>query len=225
MSAPPPESAAPAPGEGRAGAASALAPGDGRASAASALARPLPLLAVALLVVNDHWAKRAHPGWLTGKLSDAAGLVFFPILLAALAEGALGAFGARPRGRRALAAACVATALAFALAKTTALGNEAYRVGLGWAQWPFRAVAAAARGRPAPPPRPVVLVRDPTDLVALPFVALAFALGGAAPGAGRRRGAQGKSKVATTGSWSDAPPASTIAASTSPAASAGEAKR
>lgn len=154
------------------------------ASAAAALARPLPLLAVALLVLNDHWAKAAYPGWLTGKLSDAAGLAFFPILLAALAEGAFAACGARPPGRRVLAAACAATALAFTLAKTTAAGNAAYRVGLGYAQWPQRALSAAARGRRAPPPRPVVLVRDPTDLVALPFVGLAYVLGATSPGGG-----------------------------------------
>ncbi|HEU4404979.1 MAG TPA: hypothetical protein VFS43_06765 [Polyangiaceae bacterium] len=157
-----------------------------RRSAASALAGPLPLAAVALLVVNDHWAKRAYPGWLTGKLSDVAGMVFFPLLLGALAEGALALFGTRPPLRRTLAAACLATALAFALAKTTEAGNAAYRVGLGYAQWPFYALGAAARGRPAPPPRPVVLVRDPSDLIALPFVGLAYALG-ARPGGGRAR--------------------------------------
>jgi hypothetical protein len=146
-------------------------------SAASALARPLPLLAVALLVVNDHWAKQAYPGWLTGKLSDVAGMVFFPLLLAALAEGALGAVDVRPPPHRTLVAACAATALAFALAKTTEAGNAAYRAGLGYAQWPFYALAAAARGQPAPPQRDVVLVRDPSDLIALPFVGLAYALG------------------------------------------------
>ncbi len=49
-------------------------------------ARPLPLAALALLVVNDHVLKGAGllPGWVTGKLSDVAGLFFFPVLLAYL---------------------------------------------------------------------------------------------------------------------------------------------
>lgn len=44
----------------------------------------LPLSAVALLILNDHYLKSAHPSWLTGKLSDFAGLFFFPIFLCAL---------------------------------------------------------------------------------------------------------------------------------------------
>ena len=39
---------------------------------------PVALAAIAVLVVNDHVLKSAYPGWLTGKLSDIAGLVFFP---------------------------------------------------------------------------------------------------------------------------------------------------
>jgi hypothetical protein len=45
---------------------------------------PLPLLAVCVLIFNDHYLKRAYPSWLTGKLSDFAGLFFFPIFLCAL---------------------------------------------------------------------------------------------------------------------------------------------
>jgi len=49
----------------------------------SDLVHPWPLLAVLLLVVNDHLLKGSGwlPGWATGKLSDFAGLFFFPILL------------------------------------------------------------------------------------------------------------------------------------------------
>lgn len=49
---------------------------------------PLPLSAMVLLAVNDHWLKGSGvlPGWLTGKLSDFAGLVFFPLFVTALAN-------------------------------------------------------------------------------------------------------------------------------------------
>ncbi|MCS6899086.1 MAG: hypothetical protein RMJ98_05375, partial [Myxococcales bacterium] len=51
-----------------------------------ALHHPIPLLAVGILLLNDHGLKGStwFPGWFTGKLSDAAGLFFFPILLTTL---------------------------------------------------------------------------------------------------------------------------------------------
>lgn len=47
------------------------------------LGHPLPLFAVAVLVANDHLLKGRGvvPGFVTGKLSDLAGLFFFPVLL------------------------------------------------------------------------------------------------------------------------------------------------
>ncbi len=47
---------------------------------------PLPLGAVALLALNDHVLKGWGPGWFTGKLSDFAGVFFFPLLCSALAR-------------------------------------------------------------------------------------------------------------------------------------------
>jgi hypothetical protein len=40
-------------------------------------------LSIALLLVNDHVLKFASPSWLTGKLSDFAGMFFFPFIVAA----------------------------------------------------------------------------------------------------------------------------------------------
>jgi len=62
-----------------------------------AASRPLFWVALALLALNDHVLKGAGvlPGELTGKLSDFAGLVVAPIVLAALV-------GARSLGSRAL---------------------------------------------------------------------------------------------------------------------------
>lgn len=45
---------------------------------------PLPLIAVALVALNDHVLKKQIPSALTGKLSDFAGLLFFPVFLCAL---------------------------------------------------------------------------------------------------------------------------------------------
>ena len=50
--------------------------------AVRALAHPGFVLALVVLVLNDHVLKQAYPGMLTGKLSDVAGLVVAPLLLA-----------------------------------------------------------------------------------------------------------------------------------------------
>lgn len=48
------------------------------------LAHPVTLLSLTTLLVNDHVLKARFPGPVTGKLSDAAGLVLLPPLLSAL---------------------------------------------------------------------------------------------------------------------------------------------
>src|ERR1044071_3687329 len=70
-------------------------------------------LALALLVANDHYLKGANllPGWLTGKLSDFAGLIVAPIVAVAFA-------GVRSTAQRAAVFAIVA--LAFASVKLDA---------------------------------------------------------------------------------------------------------
>lgn len=45
---------------------------------------PLTLISLGVLLLNDHILKTLTPSWLTGKLSDFAGVFFFPFLLAAL---------------------------------------------------------------------------------------------------------------------------------------------
>lgn len=47
------------------------------------LQHPATLLSIALLLINDHVLKAIGPAWLTGKLSDFAGLFFFPFIIAA----------------------------------------------------------------------------------------------------------------------------------------------
>jgi hypothetical protein len=61
-------------------------PANPRLDPANALLSPSWIAALALLALNDHWLKTAGllPGWLTGKLSDFAGLYVAPALLAAL---------------------------------------------------------------------------------------------------------------------------------------------
>jgi hypothetical protein len=55
----------------------------------------------------------------------------------------------------------------FALVKTVPAATDAYRHALGALQW-------VVAGAPAGGPVPVEAVTDPTDLVALPFIALSL---------------------------------------------------
>jgi hypothetical protein len=128
------------------------------------LGHPVAIVAVATLALNDHVLKHAYPGFVTGKLSDVAGMIFFPLLLACF-------------HRRGLVLACIATAVVFALVKTMPWANELYRVTWAVMQWPVRALIAWSHHRPTPGLARVVLVRDPSDLLAVPFVLVAWAIG------------------------------------------------
>ena len=132
--------------------------------------RAAPLVAIATLLVNDHLLKAAWPSWWTGKLSDFAGLVFFPLLLQAVWEVACVGLWRSRRWRpdpRVLGVAIVLTAVVFTSIQTVTAAGEAYRAALGLLQAPFR-------GRFVP----VAHTPDPTDLLALPALALAWFAGG-----------------------------------------------
>lgn len=107
-----------------------------------ALASPGFALALVVLVLNDHVLKTAYPGWVTGKLSDVAGLVFAPVLLGVL----LTAW----RVPRPMPVALGLVGLGFTFAKTTATGAA-----VASAIWSLTGV-------------PTLIRADVTDLLALP---------------------------------------------------------
>ncbi len=112
---------------------------------------PLPILALVVLGVNDHLLKGWAPGWITGKLSDFAGLFYFPLLLTATWD-TLSTLAGRPARltRQKLIVAMVLTGTAFSLLKCS--------------QW-VAAMAAQAMTCLGLPER--IPITDPTDLVAL----------------------------------------------------------
>lgn len=57
---------------------------------------PLPLSAVLLMAINDHWLKYHYGNVLTGKLSDFCGVFYFPIFLLAVVVTVNELFGRRP---------------------------------------------------------------------------------------------------------------------------------
>ena len=128
---------------------------------------PVVVGAMALLVVNDHVLKQAWPGFVTGKLSDVAGLVFFPVLLWSLTEVAM-AGPMVAAGLRARLVAIALTGAVFALVKTCAPAAALYGDAIGALQWPVRALVTTLEGAPAPPFARASVVVDPSDLLALP---------------------------------------------------------
>ncbi len=115
---------------------------------ARALLTPTWLLALVVLALNDHLLKGAGvlPGAVTGKLSDFAGMIVAPVLLAALL---------RVRTRRGLLACCAAVGAVFAGINLSHGVADAWTWLMGFV-WPWH------------------ITVDPTDLVALPALALGW---------------------------------------------------
>jgi len=130
------------------------AAGDSVARVALAwLGHPVGVAGVAVLLLNDHVLKTEFGSWWTGKLSDVAGLLFAPALLAVVVA-ALGGHRARPC-RVALACLSVVGA-GFVWVKVTVGGAAA-----------ASAVWSAIAG-------PSIIRQDATDLLALPALALSW---------------------------------------------------
>lgn len=125
------------------------------------LLAPVPLIALAVVAANDWWWKPtgALPAWATGKLSDVAGAIALPLVLTGVGDlmaRGLARCGARLDGtlrRWKLAAACAATACAMVATKLSPTVAAAVA----------RAMGDGAR-----------IVADPSDLLALPAIAVAW---------------------------------------------------
>jgi len=105
-------------------------------------AHSVTLVAIAVFAFNEFILTAHHPGVLSGKLSDFAGLVFFPLILEVFG------LGRKP--------ATLLTGLGFTLVKTTPFATALWDLffdtlytTLGWADGA------------------VNLIADPTDLLAL----------------------------------------------------------
>lgn len=108
------------------------------------LCHPITFVAVVVLVVNDHVLKAAWPGVVTGKLSDIAGLVVAPAVVALFLP------------RRGDLIAVVVVGVGFTVVKCTQTGAE-----LASQAWTLVA-------------GPSQVLADPTDLLALPALGLAW---------------------------------------------------
>ncbi|MFF7588080.1 hypothetical protein ACFZCK_11430 [Kitasatospora purpeofusca] len=118
---------------------------------------PGTLAAVAVLLFNDHVAKRLWPGAVTGKVSDLAWMLVSPVVLALVLTPVLSLVpGLRLRGDRPAIAGLAATGAMFAFAKSGPWGGEAAS-----AVWSWSGVPSRIQG-------------DRSDLVALPALGVSW---------------------------------------------------
>lgn len=116
-----------------------------------ALLSPVWLGALALLALNDHLLKGAGllPGDVTGKLSDFAGMLVAPALMAALCM---------VRTRRGLLLCHAAVGVVFASIQLSPVASESWSALMGTIGFPW------------------AITRDPTDLIALPMLLASWQL-------------------------------------------------
>jgi hypothetical protein len=128
------------------------------------LVRPIAVVALMTLIVNDHIIKQRWPGLLSGKLSDIAGLVFFPLLIVSVCEVTRAAVG-RPwqMGKRGVVAVAVAVVIGFAATKLSTAVAASYGDMLGWLRWPLIGHWSQ-----------VAISQDPTDVICAPAAILAW---------------------------------------------------
>jgi hypothetical protein len=136
------------------------------------------LFALAVLVLNDQVFKAAWPGFVTGKLSDIAGLIVAPLALQAVWEVVTWASG-RWHGpsEQALVLAIILVGVGFVAVQVWPPATDAYRWALGAAQWPVRAIGSLLAGVPAGGVVPVSVTADAEDLLALPALAITWLVG------------------------------------------------
>lgn len=138
------------------------------------LLRPPVFIAVTLVVINDQLLKERYGNWLTGKLSDVAGVFVLPLVMLSaleLARWARGRSGATVSRHEVLLAIAI-TLIGFTLVKLVGPVGDAYAHAIGW----IRAIVASAAQGEWRPATPIEVIRDWTDLLVLPVLAASWLL-------------------------------------------------
>ncbi|KAB2866891.1 MAG: hypothetical protein F9K46_01415 [Anaerolineae bacterium] len=117
---------------------------------------PISIGAIVVLLLNDHFLKQHYPSWWTGKLSDFAGLIFAPLILATFLAWIIPPRLKNQENWVGIIAFSV-TGIMFALTKTLPQVNDATSE-----FWEFFAGG------------PVKMWLDSTDLLALPALIIGW---------------------------------------------------
>lgn len=139
-------------------------------SPAAWLGRASVWCAAAGLLLNDHYLKGRAPGVLTGKLSDILGMFLVPLVWMVCVGACIRLTGVRvaPRmARRILSVLCMLAAACLVVVKTTEVGAATFGHIIGILRAALRSPLAFMYGSSLPPVRPIEVVVDPTDLIAL----------------------------------------------------------
>ncbi len=153
-------------------------PISGSSPAGNCMRHPVVVAMLALWILNDHVLKDLFGNAWTGKLSDVAGLVVFPLIPLAVYQVGCAWRKALPRYEaQVFYGGLLATLVLFVSINLSVACSDLCCSALAVAQWPLRALVSAAMGEGLIGMVPVVATPDPTDLLTLPALAIPFALG------------------------------------------------
>jgi hypothetical protein len=141
------------------------------------LLHPGVLVAVGVLVLNDHVLKPWLDNTVTGKLSDVAGLLVLPLVMLATLEWVRWAI--RRHGRWAFdrgeaAVAVAVTGVGFAAVKLVPAVGTAYLTAIGGLRWAGESAVSGLAGEGVASFASIHLTRDPSDVLALPVLLVSY---------------------------------------------------
>ena len=152
-------------------------PMSGSSPAGNCMRHPVVVAMLALWLVNDHVLKDLFGNAWTGKLSDVAGLVVFPLIPLAVYQVGCAWRKRVPRYQaRVLYGSLLATLVLFVSINLSVACSDLCCSALAVAQWPLRALVSVATGDGLIGIVPVVATPDPTDLLTLPALAVPYLL-------------------------------------------------
>ncbi len=136
---------------------------------------PVCVVAIVVLIVNDHILKSLQPGFVTGKLSDVSGVLLLPVLATSTAEVLAWLLGRWHLARRPVFWACCASvAIGFTAAKGLTPVGSAYGDVLGVVRWTVLAPVRFAESLPLGQPQGVAVAHDPTDIAVVPMAIIGW---------------------------------------------------
>ena len=133
------------------------------------LRHPIVMAMLCLWLLNDHLLKDLYGNMWTGKLSDVAGLVVFPLIPVALYEFFCVWKNRSPTHTTPiLHMSLLATGLLLIGINLSQTCSDLCCQVLATLQWPIRGLVGLVTGEGWPPLVPVSATPDPTDLLTLP---------------------------------------------------------